>query len=201
AMFNSSLALMSAKMTVVSRAASVAGVSLNKFQVAAVAAGRGAQLFATSILPVLAITAAVAVVATVWDNVANSMKSASDVAKERVGDFTALRTALVADTEAAAGTEHAYETIAGTVTKTSTEIVDMVAQVKRATGAQVELSSSTEKTSEAIENQTFVIGKNAQMQMANILAQDEAVQDFVVSLNEMGQAQLANDFLGALIKG
>lgn len=201
AMFSASLTLMSAKMNVVTRAANVAGVSLNKFQVAAIAAGTGAKVFAASVLPVLAITAAIAVVATVWDGIANSLKSAGDVAKERVGDFSALRTALVEDTKAADGAQHSFETIAGSVTKTSTETAEWVKQVERATGAQVQLSSNTEETSDSIENQTFIIGKNAQVQMANILAQDEAVQGLVVSLNEMGQAQLANQFLGALIKG
>lgn len=132
-----------------------------------------------------AIAVAGGIVATVIDNVSNSMKSAEQKALDYYGSLDDLGTALSADTEAAKEGGVVYGTVDGSLTRVTRSTADWAVALTNATGAQVTAEGAIEETTGATENQTLKIGENTAAWLASKLATDEAVISFLRFAEEM----------------
>lgn len=115
--------------------------------------------------------------------IGNASRSSAEKAEAAFGDLSGLSSALRKDTEeltdANGDIVGAYGTVEGKLTTVTNKAADWVTQVEQATGAQTNLAREADLVSETVDTQTFAIGENTRAWLANQLASNDAVVDFV----------------------
>jgi len=135
----------------------------------------------------------------------NSLKSNAEKAKDAFGDLSGLSSALKQDTdEVAKGMQESLGSVEGEIRRTQTTTNAWVTELEEATGAQIDLSDSTQTTTTHINKMTYAIGKNTAAWLSNKLATDPAVQNMFKQINKLAGLGLpspdTSGFLTAAVK-
>lgn len=130
------------------------------------------------------------------------MKPAAEQAKDVYGDVSALTSALKEDTKAAENGAKVYGTVAGQLTQTRTQTAGWADELKRASGSQADLGEASDVTTSKIKNQTLAIGDNSKAVLADMIAQNKAMQELFKLTAKQGpqDPQFDNNaFISALV--
>jgi TP901 family phage tail tape measure protein len=115
----------------------------------------------------------------------DKLKPASEQAKAAFGDLTDLTSALKADTEAVKDGASSFGEVTGELFRTTEATEGWAWELERATGVQTQLDGSIRSTTSSMGEQTYQIGANTVAWLANKLATDETLANFLKFNQEM----------------
>lgn len=210
---NSMLEIARDRFTVYSRAAAAAGTANTRFTqtLAGVNGALGKtgtvlKSVGSSVGALIALTAAIET----FNNVANTMQSSTDKARESFNGFGGLAEAMATDLKAAesefGSLENAVDKSAGRFSSLSVEIdysnsalQDQFAVAAEAANSQMTLADALGKSTVSIQNNTIAIGENVSAQLRQMLLTDEVVEA-MQRLEGMGDFD-REGFITAFVQG
>lgn len=167
-----------------------AGV-VDRWDKAAANATRTTRMFSMAMAGIGMLGAAAAVVSLL--GMFGEMERASMNIAESGGGLASLRDAIYADTKLYKETGEAISTFSGEITTSTATLTPWAKSLQAATGGQMNLSGEVSDVTKKVDEQTYAIGKNTAVWLANAVANDAAVQKIFKDMAAEG-VNLADEF-------